>query len=217
MLPIIKVKSIISDHGSQFGKKWSETLQTWGIKPIKSTIRHPQSNNVERYMSVLGRCFRTYASEKHTTWTKYLARIENCLNNVPNISTSFTPHHLLYGKASRYALQAEIERYVHQHAHTDVNTVREIARKNMKKHADIRVKRQDKRAIWTFSVGDKVLLHVNRPSDSALGKTKKFNMLYEGPYRVTNIPYANVYELSPLSGNIKIGRYNTRNLIPYME
>lgn len=51
-----KPKKIINAHGTQFtSQKWREALEDDGIRSIFSSIRHPQSNHVERVMRELGR------------------------------------------------------------------------------------------------------------------------------------------------------------------
>lgn len=63
-------EKVISDHETQFtSMKCKESLDEEGVKVGYSSIRHPQSNPVERTMRELGRFFRTYCSENHNSWS----------------------------------------------------------------------------------------------------------------------------------------------------
>ena len=60
-------KKILSDHGTQFvSLNWKLKLESLGLKVLYSSIRHPQSNPVERTMRNIGRILRTYCAEKYT-------------------------------------------------------------------------------------------------------------------------------------------------------
>ena len=59
-----KPKEVLSDHGTQFTlEQWIKALENEDIEPILSSIRHPQSNLVERVHRELGRFFRTFVKE----------------------------------------------------------------------------------------------------------------------------------------------------------
>ena len=68
----------MTDHSTQFtSKKWTDKLTENGIKPIFSSVRHLQSNIVERIHRELGRFFRMYtqrslnSSDGQNTRRKY--------------------------------------------------------------------------------------------------------------------------------------------------
>lgn len=63
---VIKPRTILSDHGSQFtSPQWHKTLTGLGIEIKYSPIRHPESNPAERIMRELGKYFRIYCNETH--------------------------------------------------------------------------------------------------------------------------------------------------------
>lgn len=214
----VRVRKVLSDHGTQFtSRRWIETLEAWDIRPVFITIRHPQSNPVERYMKTLGRFFRTYCHQHHKSWLKYIKDIESCLNSTPHISTQFAPLHILTGKRPRYSLQDTIDQHVSPKEDLTLPELHEQVRRNLKRHADIRVRRQHRKNIWQFQVGDMVLLRINKPADAKAGETKKFHLIYDGPFYVTASPYVNVYELRKDPTGPVFGRYNTSNLVPYRK
>lgn len=70
-----KPTRILSDNGTQFSSpNWKMTIRSWGITAIFSSVRHPQSNPVERTMRELGRLFRTYCPDKHTAWSRHIEK-----------------------------------------------------------------------------------------------------------------------------------------------
>ena len=92
-------KIILSDHGIQFvSLRWKSKLESLGIKVLYSSIRHPQSNPVERTMREIGRIFRIYCSEQHTKWASYVNFVQDCLNYTTHQSTGFTPYTLHFNK-----------------------------------------------------------------------------------------------------------------------
>lgn len=217
-MPHMKVQSILSDHGTQFtSRRWIDTLKAWKIRPIFITIRNPKSNPAERCMSNLNRFFRTYCHQKHTSWIEVLPDIEHCLNHSPHISTGFAPIHIITGTRPQYLLHNSISRYVPARPDTPLENIYEEVRRNIRKHADVRVRRQNRNKIWTFDVGDMVLLKTNKPSDAQAKETKKFHLIYDGPFFITGTPYPNVYELRRQQNGPIFGRYNTSNLVPYRK
>lgn len=85
-----------------------------------------------------------------------------------------------------------------------------------RKMAGQRAKRFDKvNRLVTYQVGDLVKLRTVPKSDKAHKLTKKFALLYSGPYEIGAIPYANCYTLiNPNTREIK-GNYNTINIARY--
>lgn len=72
---------IFSDNGTQFtAHAWRATLESYGIRVSFSSVRHPQSNPVERTMRELGRLFRTYCSGGHTAWGRHVSFVQDVLN-----------------------------------------------------------------------------------------------------------------------------------------
>lgn len=216
VMPHINVRQVLSDHGTQFtSRRWIDTLRSWNIRPNFISIRHPQSNPAERYMKTLGRFLRTYCHQLHKSWTDYLPDIEDCLNKTPHASTLFAPVHILTGRPPRYLLQDSIKIYLKRGQEFTRQEIHQQVRRNLRKHAQQRIRKQKRHHIWNFSIGEEVLLKVNKPSDAATGQMKKFNIIYDGPYYITAEPYPNVYEIRRQRNGPVVGHYNTYNLVPY--
>ena len=89
----------MTDHGTQFtSKKWTEKLIDNGIKPIFLSVRHPQSNIVERIHRELGRFFRVYMQHAHKGWAKYTEVITKIMNETHHDTTGYTPIELHFIK-----------------------------------------------------------------------------------------------------------------------
>lgn len=90
---VIKPAVILCDHGSQFtSRSWYKTLTENGIRNRHTSIRHPQSNPSERVMRELGRLFRAYCHDRHTSWATFVPEISQWLNCTTHSGTGFTPY-----------------------------------------------------------------------------------------------------------------------------
>ena len=60
-----------------------------GGKCTFSSIRHPQSNVVERVNKEVRRFFRTVTGHKHGGWSHWVPFVEGCLNEIYYETTEF--------------------------------------------------------------------------------------------------------------------------------
>lgn len=214
---INQAKTILSDHGTQFTSElWYERLEQLNVRAIHSSIRHPQSNPSERVMRELGRLFRTYCSASHNSWVKCLEQIEEWLNSVHHESTGFAPFELHFNqkidlniaKLFKYPTSDAVE--IPHNAKLVLAREKLIRRGNKRKQLH-----EDKYPVKTvFAIGDLVLLKSLHLSKLLAKQTKKFFLLFEGPYQVSAIAGQNAYELVEESGSVK-GVFNVINLKPY--
>ena len=209
-----KPARVLTDHGTQFSSPvWKDTLASWDVKAIFSSIRHPQSNPAERTMRELGRLFRTYSSHAHEGWAKHVKKISDCLNLLVHKSTGFTPYFLHYGK------DPEQEIYNLFPCLRDKNKSRkvyvEIANKNLLRSFHERVRAQGKVSKVRLALGDFVLLRVPHLSNKSQKCIYKFFHIYEGPYYIKQIKGENAFLLADIDTNREKGTYNRLNLKPY--
>lgn len=212
LLPVIRVKRILSDQGTQFTSRlWRKALQEADIRVTFTTVRNAPSNPSERYMKELGRFFRTYCHDRHTSWAKFVPTIEKCLNNVPHSSTGRSPIEIVTGRKPTSSLQPIIDQYLNI-PEENLTNIRAKVHKFLLENAQRRIKRQ--KTFVTYGIGDLVLVKTNPTSNASEGIAQKFCLLYEGPYRITNQHVPNVYEVTDLKGILR-GHFNTNNLRPY--
>lgn len=212
----IKIQTIVTDHGPQFiSRNWEVELARLGITLSHTSVRNPRPNSTERVNRELGRLFRTYCHEFHNSWVDILQKIENCYNNMIHSSTNYTPLELVKGESPTLTTDKLIDNWVSKQTN-DIEFMRKEARKYIiqtAKTREIQYNRNHK--IIQFNIGDIVKLRTLPKSDKDLKQTKKFALLYEGPYRVAAIPYANVYTLVDyVTGKVR-GNYNAIHLFRY--
>lgn len=105
-----EIKKILTDNGTQFtSHKWTKKLQELHIKPVYTTPYHPEGNPVERANREIGRILRTYCSDKHINWTKWLESAEYWINNTNHSTTGYTPNQVMFGKTNTLIANKIIE------------------------------------------------------------------------------------------------------------
>lgn len=208
---------ILSDHGTQFtSPKWGERLRQEGIKAIFSSIRHPQSNPVERVMRELGRLFRTLCADRHTRWAKCISDIEFFFNITMHLSTGFSPCELHIGRKPTDRI-LDILRFPESiQPSGDMKIM--IARDRLTKSFERRARSQGPASGALFSERDWVLLRVPKLSDAMARVTMKFFYLFYGPYQVARSFGNNSYELADVNDAHRIlGTYNQCHLKKYIK
>ena len=211
---IIAIKTVLSDHGSQFtSKKWLDTLKTSkDIRATLTSIRHPASNPAERVMREVGRLLRTYCHGKHTGWFKYIEEINEILNLVEHESTGFSAKEIVFPENCETRLGAIICQLFPVTRLENVKINDEIIRNNLLSRAEKRKRNYDRFLQKPkFHIGDMVLLKTPTISKAAEGVCGKLNLIYTGPFKITNLPFINVAELTDITGKRK-GNFNFQNI-----
>jgi transposase InsO family protein len=67
-------ETIQSDNGKEFASHYFNTFcDVFGIKPVKSTTYHPQSQGlVEKFNGTLKTMLASYTNENQTDWSDYI-------------------------------------------------------------------------------------------------------------------------------------------------
>ncbi|CAB0030504.1 unnamed protein product [Trichogramma brassicae] len=189
-------KRIQTDHGTQFTSiLWKRALRESNITHVLSSIRHPQSNIVERVNKEIGRMLRTLISKSHKAWATLLPRIQDCLNEVYHESTECTPMEIHLGKRpTRFwenyiNIPTEINKKL---VKNDLMLVAERIRNKREKYA---MRENARHKIVNYRVGDRVLVRNEKLSKANTHVISKFLALYEGPYIITKIYSGVTFEL----------------------
>ena len=208
-------RKVLSDHGTQFvSPQWKTRLEALGIQVLYSSIRHPQSNPVERSMREIGRILRTYCSERHTNWDTHVSFVQDCLKFTTHQSTGFTPFYLHYGKHPKEQIQMLFPRLCPETVDREVQL--RAANDRLQRAFEHRCASQKSISTVRINVGDLVLLRVPHLSNAAQNQIYKFFHVYEGPYKVTKLCGPNAFELCLPENENKIkGVYNRLNLRRY--
>ena len=92
-------ETIVSDRDPKFTSQfWTETHRLLGIKLMKSTAFHPQTNGAsERMIRKVSQVMRAMVRPDQLDWPKQLPMVEFALNSSVSKSTGFAPFELTYG------------------------------------------------------------------------------------------------------------------------
>lgn len=212
-----KPKKIVADRGPCFySKYWDSQLKLQGIQPTHSSVYHPASNPVERYMRTLGEMCRAYCNEKHTTWATHLPFFENCFNNAIHETTGVTPLEILK-KESPHNFLAHLVDFPKQDSRPNLQLKLAILEKNSRKKLKKRKVDHDKNlSFHKFNAGDKVLVKTHHLSNALNAQIKKFFCLFEGPYEIVHEVGKNAFKLKDRDTHTVIGVYNAVYLKPFI-
>ena len=177
-----KSKRIQSAHGSQFtARACGKRLETEGIKHTLSSIRHPQSNIVERVNKEIGRFFPTVTGHKHGGWAHWVPFVETCLNEIYHETTEFTPIELHLGTIPTHFWEKWLTPLVKREI--PLGTKIMLARDRIKKKRGTHAIKENTDAHGTrYRIGDLILANACNLSNAADNLIAKFLSLYEGPY-----------------------------------
>nr|CAI5864426.1 unnamed protein product [Callosobruchus analis] len=208
-----KPASILSDNGTQFmSKLWSTFLQRHNIRNLHCSIRHPASNPSERVMRELGRLLRVFCSTKHSTWAKFIKRIELLINCATSESTELEP--IVLEKKIHPEFEVRKLLKIPDDGDNAVN-FQIVRQKLLSKAAKRQSKHDNKQKLKKFEVNQLVWLKSNNMSSADNHEIKKLFLLYEGPYRIREIAGHNAYLLENSQTGVERGVFNIVNLKPY--
>ncbi|GBN95052.1 Retrovirus-related Pol polyprotein from transposon 17.6 [Araneus ventricosus] len=171
-------REIQTDQGKSFMSILTvEFLEKFGIKIVRSSIYHPQSNPVERFHRSVKRILRVLCIEAAPDWETQIPAALFALRTVTHESTGFSPAELVHGNNLRtpavllyekWLMPEEQENIVLEYVFELINRLRksrELAKEKMEEMRDRRKKWYDRNAIKReFHEGDSVLvLSVNQP------------------------------------------------------
>ncbi|GFS81680.1 retrovirus-related Pol polyprotein from transposon 412 [Trichonephila clavipes] len=92
-------RELQTDQGTSFmSALTTEFLERFGVKVVRSSVYHPQSNPVERMHRTLKRILRVLFLEAIPDWEKILTQALFALRTVIHDSTGFSPAELVHGK-----------------------------------------------------------------------------------------------------------------------
>lgn len=210
-----KPERIQSDHGTQFtSPKWIEKLKKEDIKCTFSSIRHPQSNNVERCNKEIKRFFRTLVDEKHGAWILYVKTIEQILNEVHHDTTEFTPLELHKNqKPSRFWFKffpPRDDTFSHEFK---ISLAKDRIFSKRKKNND---KINATRKLLSFKEDDLVLVKTAPQSSAEKNQIASFFNVYEGPYVIKKKLNPTTYELNHMDSKYK-GMFHVNDLKQYIS
>ncbi|GBO44823.1 hypothetical protein AVEN_120521-1 [Araneus ventricosus] len=107
-------KEIQTDQGTSFMSNLAvEFAEKFGIKVIRSSVHHPQSNPVERFHLTIKRILKVLCIEAAPEWEKQVSAALFALRTIRHESTGFTPSELVYGRNLRTPATLLYEQWIH--------------------------------------------------------------------------------------------------------
>lgn len=221
-------RTLISDRGKNFMSKLVAALcAIFQVTRHHTSSYHPQMNStVERVNPTLAQSLRAYIDDKQVNWPKSLPGILMAIRRAPcTESTLHSPFYLLFGcemnlpfdtaimpkatlaKTTQQILNEYIER-LHQSNKVAAQN-KEKAQKRYKEIYDRKTR------VPQFKIGDKVLLHVEKPPK---GLCPKLYKKWIGPFRILDAKPTCVYRLQNCqTGQIHSSLVHANRLKSFVE
>ena len=163
----------IFDNGSEFlGAEFANTLDSYGIQRVPTTIKNPAANMVERVHQTLGNLLRVYELEKYDfprgdPWSNILASAAWAIRSTVHTTLDATPGQLVYGRDMLFDLAFKAN-------------WREIKERKRNRIEDSNKRENAKRVRHTYKVGDLVTKDRNQLQP-------KLHRPRDGPYTVVKV------------------------------
>ncbi|KAK7156031.1 hypothetical protein R3I94_006184 [Phoxinus phoxinus] len=100
-------KRILTDNGREFVNNINtEVCNRLGIKRSLCAPYHPQTNGlVEKFNDTIQKALGKLVKDKTNTWDQYLEPVMFGLRTKKQLTTQFSPFHLMFGREARYPSQ----------------------------------------------------------------------------------------------------------------
>ena len=220
-------KEMQSDRGTVFtSQKFVRQCKGHNIKLCHSSGYHPQSQGcLERFHQTLKTMMRTYCVQYESEWDEAVPNLLFAIRDSVNDSLGYTPFELVYGHQVRNPVQMLRENWLCNEKsecpltndtliskmQEQLETAKGIALKNLERSQEKMKENYDKKAEERkFSVGDKVLMLINRAG-------KPLSMKYEGPWEIIQVLPNDNYEINVLGKRTETVKCHVNRLKAYVE
>ena len=213
-----KPSKIVTDHGTQFTSPvWSEFLKEQDIQPVFSSIRHPQSNIVERIHRELSRFFRSLIGDNHGSSWSWIKIIGSCINETYHETTEFTPIELHLNKKPKRAWENWLN-FPRNNSKMNYKRKIELARENIFRKGKNRASKfNEAHRLITLKERDNVLVKAIIESDPKKEILKKVLKIYEGPCEIKKQVRLGTYILWNPESKEERGIFHTQDLKIYKK
>jgi hypothetical protein len=167
---------VIYDNGPEFtGQEFQELLDSYGIKPVATTIRNPWSNGViERVHLTMGDMLRTLTfsgSDWFTDMQRTLAAVAWAIRTTINPAIKHSPCHLAFNQDMIYCRAVQL----------DWNSINQERRKQLEASNN---KENRSRITKNYLPRDQVLIVLDADERRS---QPKLNQPTKGPYTITRV------------------------------
>lgn len=153
-------------------------------------------------MREVKRLFRAFCHDDQTSWSQYVPRIENILNYSHHSSTGVTPYEIIHKSLPPRAVEEIVQFPTNDRVFPYSEVIAHVESKLLINALSRKEQQRRKKVKYVnYGIGDLVLIKVHGKASALNSVTQKLMLLYTGPYRITNIKYPNVYEVSHVHTN----------------
>ena len=197
-------EKVLTDQGPNFLSELMDVLyKQLGIERLRTTAYRPCCDGmVERFNRTVADMIASYTSNQPNRWDEYLPYATFAYNTAVHASTGYTPFYLMFGREAREP--NDVLPPTRLLIVSDENTIfsqmwheaKEKAKSNLAEAKERQKHYYDKNTkLVSYNKGDQVLLKemANTPG--------KFNMRWDGPYKVIEKKSDVTYKLLELATN----------------
>ena len=180
-------KCILTDNGTHFtATMMTELFKRLGVTHLYSTPYHPMTNGqIERYNATMDSKIATLSNENRTNWDEQLPYVTFNYNTSVHTTTGIIPFELMYGRFPVLPFDQQQPTVALSQDPEHVNKLKqylssltECAKTNILQQQKKYKERYDRyRTNSIYKINDLVLIQ-------ALNRRNKFDIRYEGPYRI---------------------------------
>jgi transposase InsO family protein len=197
--------AVVSDNGVQFKSKiFQSMLAQYSVKLSFTANYHAQANPVERVNRVLKTMLRSYVTDNHRTWDKYLPHIGYAMRSAKHEVTGYTPNFLMFGRELPLNNEDEVDTKEIRFVRAPLSSAREVELRQL--YADVRKRLHEayersrhqynlRRRDVRYALGQKVWKRNYVLSNAANFFAAKLAPRFAGPFIVSHIVSPWTYRL----------------------
>lgn len=179
---------LISDNASDFTSKIIRELSNlFMIKKIFTTPYHPQANIVERTHRTLNAYLRAFTTKNRDEWHALLKYATFAYNNTIHTVTGFTPHELAHGFKIQIPNHLTKPKVIYNYDNFADSTRNNIARALDLAREHLCARKAQNKKYYDMKLNEIVLAPDDMVLVKNMKKKHKFDDVYLGPYKITNI------------------------------
>ena len=225
--------AIVTDNGKEFvGKAFTELVEKWGCKQIKTSPYNPTGNSrTERRHRDMNKILRTAVHRYGESWKTGAYLSCWCLNVRPRTDSTFSPFQLLLGYQPKVPNDAKV---------TELEGLRPckgtLSDSELVKHLTLQkelamhhCKVGERECNWNnklladqtryeikYHVGDYVILRSPKIGERVKGTATRLMYQLVGPFEVIKYLGSNAYQLRKV-GTDKLSTHNVKHMNPYLS